>query len=247
MNGVGGGSRFVDSETFASRVLALSPEKKRDLAKRNLEYTLGDTSLDDKHEELMVESDLNAVNFDGLVGAICFAAPYNVSLRKPIVPCAPDALVISDRDRRWHLIEFKNGRVDEMQVIRKMYDSVLLAVDLGIVPDRSYFNEFASFILVYNPDRLSESQKGKEDKDRRNKTAQIPKNRRAELIRTQAYLKERAGQDLDPFGITKLKGYLFDEVIVQTQRRFIDTHDEWKVRQPERRLDPGSLDAQPQP
>lgn len=227
--------QFVNIEEFKKKVFEVVSEKQRQLVTDSLQCTLGDTSLDDTHSVRMVESEFAVSNFDGVAGALCAGAPYNMARKrgeKRLVPCSPDALVISEKE--WHLIEFKNGRVDETQVIRKMYDSILLAVDLNIVANRSYFNKFVSFILVYNPDRLDESQKRRRDKARNRQVGQGSKENTA-LIRTQAYLKERAEQDFDPFGITKLERYLFHRVIVQTQRRFVKTYAaDWGTRMPKR-------------
>ncbi|KAB8288551.1 hypothetical protein DSM100688_0553 [Bifidobacterium ramosum] len=227
--------QFIDAATFASRVLSVTVPKKHDDIQDGLHSTLAQTSYDTHHQVGMVVSDHDAVNFDKIAEITCRAASYNAHVKQPRVPRSPDALIVDDQRREWYFIEFKNGRVTEMEVSQKMYDAILLSLDVHIVPDRSFFNKFATFILVYNPERLNDRQIARYNAHFGGEYKPRPCDQTGR-IQTQAYFKDLAEEDFDPFGIAKLKGYLFRDVVVQTQRRFARTHAaEWGTRMPKRR------------
>lgn len=83
--------------------------------------TLKKTSRDKMHMESMIDDvSVPVYNYDGVV--------KEYSTREHIPkPCSNDALYIDDS--RITFIEFKNGSVKEEQLMKKVYDSVLVLFD----------------------------------------------------------------------------------------------------------------------
>ena len=116
--------------------------------------TLKKTSRDKMHMESMIDDvSVPVYNYDGVV--------KEYSTREHIPkPCSNDALYIDDS--RITFIEFKNGSVKEEQLMKKVYDSVLVLFDsdMGLewcrpdfIGNISFSRRNIDFILVWeNPD-----------------------------------------------------------------------------------------------
>ena len=71
-----------------------------------------------------------------------------------------DAFVISS-DNKWYFIEFKNGSVDKADLYRKIYDSLIILLELGLMPDYSCIRGTVNYILVYNSEKYGKIQASK--------------------------------------------------------------------------------------
>jgi hypothetical protein len=106
----------------------------------------------------MCESQLKVINFDKIPKEYC---------REKHLPCIPasnDALYIN-KDGSWHFIEFKNGSIDKADLFRKIYDSIIMLLELGIIPDLDFARENISYILVYNSDKYPKIQNSESRKE----------------------------------------------------------------------------------
>lgn len=72
------------------------------------------------------------------------------------VPNSNDALYISP-DKKWFFIEFKNGSIDRADVYRKIYDSIIMLIELGAIPDFEYSRKNINYILVYNSEKYGKN------------------------------------------------------------------------------------------
>ena len=111
--------------------------------------TLQETSKDNHNNTAiyMTNSNLEVVNFDLVKNEYC----KNLGLDN--VASSVDALFF--KEENIYFIEFKNGRIEKNEVVKKMYDSLLMFSDIS-QKDISYFRKHLHFILVYNDEKVKE-------------------------------------------------------------------------------------------
>lgn len=157
--------------------------------------TLKEASTDTTNGCNMSESMLKVVHFDKIPGE------YSKAVGLKGKPMSNDALYVS-ADGQWYFIEFKNGSVDKSDVFRKIYDSIIMLVEMGIISGFQYARNHVRYILVYNSDKYGK----------------IQKSPNRDSIYT--YVHERAKAEERLFGIEKLEGYLLEEAHTYTERLF---------------------------
>lgn len=170
-------------------------EELHDILKNNL-CTLKGASLDDSKQFkfYMSESKITVVNFDKIPNI------YSKGKGWKGVPNSNDALYVDDN--KWYFIEFKNGEVVKANVYRKIYDSLIMLIELGIIPDFEFVRKNMIYILVYN------SEKG-------NKITESPAREE-----NYSYFFKLASQEEKLFEIEKFEKYLFDETHTYTKDMF---------------------------
>lgn len=166
-----------------------------DLFKNHIS-TLKRISYDDKNSIYMCESDMKVINFDKIPKV------YSRGKGWPAVPTSNDALYITT-DEKWYFIEFKNGSVDKSNIYRKIYDSLIILIELGILPDFNFVRENAHYILVYNSEKYS----------------RIPKSESRDS--NFAYIQRLSKKEEKLFEIGKFEKYLFKETHTYTKELFI--------------------------
>lgn len=161
---------------------------------KNCINTLKKTSQDETNSIYMTESCIKVINFDKI--------PKRYSKGKGWigVPKSNDALYISND--KWYFIEFKNGSIDRAEIYRKLYDSLIMLIDMGIVESLDYSRNNINYILVYNSDKYSKVQKS-ESRDK-----------------NFAYFLELAEQEERLFDVDKFEGYLFNETHTYSKELF---------------------------
>lgn len=112
--------------------------------------TLQKTSRDGYNA--MCQSQLKVINFDKI------SKDYCKEKHLTCLPKSNDALYIAN-DGSWHFIEFKNGSIDKADIFRKIYDSIIMLLELGIIPNLDFARQNISYILVYNSDKYPNIQK----------------------------------------------------------------------------------------
>ena len=183
-------------------------EELHDILKNNL-CTLKRSSLDDSKQFkfYMSESKITVVNFDRIPNI------YSKGKGWKGVPNSNDALYVDDN--KWYFIEFKNGEVVKANVYRKIYDSLIMLIELGIIPNFEFARKNIIYILVYN------SAKG--DK--------VPESPARE--ENYSYFFKLASQEEKLFDIEKFEKYLFDETHTYTkemfQEKFVEVMEEKEV------------------
>lgn len=152
-------------------------------------------SMDDSKKSFMCESSMKVINFDKI--------PNEYSRGKGwlAVPHSNDALYISV-DNQWYFIEFKNGTIDKSDVFRKIYDSLIMLIELDIIPDFDYARKNINYMLVYNSDKYPQTPPSK--------------NREA----TYSYVFRLAQTEEKLFDIGKFDAYLFNETHTYTKEEF---------------------------
>ena len=155
--------------------------------------TLKRASEDDSKGEYMTQSLLEVINFDKIPNEFARGKGW------PGVPKSSDALYIDSSS--WTFIEFKNGDVDKTDVHRKIYDSILMLLELGIIPDFDYVREHINYIVVCHKERFI--------------TQKAPS-----LAAIQAHVQNRAKSEIVLFELAKLKGYLLAEVHTYSPKEF---------------------------
>jgi hypothetical protein len=159
--------------------------------------TLKKASLDDSNSSNMCESSLKVVNFDKIPNEYCRGKGW------PNVPKSNDALYIRD-DGSWHFVEFKNGTIDKSDLYRKLYDSIVMLIELEIIPDFDFSREKISYTLVYNSNkypRLQESESRSENF---------------------SYIIARAKMEEKLFEIEKFEKYFLKEAHTYSKELFIE-------------------------
>lgn len=96
----------------------------------------------------MITSDELVIDFDAIKD------DYIQSLSLKETPKSSDALVKCGE--KYYFIEFKNGRVNKYDVMKKVYDSLLIFMDV-IHENISFTRKKVNFILVYNYEKNKES------------------------------------------------------------------------------------------
>lgn len=106
------------------------------------------TSKDDTNGQYMTESKLQVINFDRVPKI------YAKGKNWKGVPKSNDALYI-DHNGQWYFIEFKNGQIRKDEIYRKIYDSIIMSLELGAVSNLDFIRQNCQYILVYNDEKIS--------------------------------------------------------------------------------------------
>ena len=157
--------------------------------------TLRKASTDSSNDAQMCGSPLKVVNFDKI------PKEYSCGKNRPFMPRSNDALYIG-KDDVWHFIEFKNGKIDKSEIYRKIYDSIIMLIEMGLVPDFEFLRSHAEYILVYNSDKYPVIQESES---------------RSENF---SYLFNLAKEEERLFDIEKFEHYLFHKTHTYTKERF---------------------------
>lgn len=165
-----------------------------DLLKRHI-CTLKKASLDDTNHQEMCKSQLKVVDFDKIPKEYARGKGWRG------VPKSNDALYISP-EGKWYFIEFKNGSISSGDIYRKLYDSLIMLLELKILPDFEYIRRYIQYILVYNSE----------------KQEKIPPSEGRD--ETYGYFLNRAKTEKKLFGIEKLEQYLFFETHTYSKADF---------------------------
>ncbi|WP_270556604.1 hypothetical protein [Dorea amylophila] len=157
--------------------------------------TIKKASKDNSNNICMCKSDIKVIDFDKI--------PKNYARGKGWrgFPKSNDALYI-DVQGKWYFIEFKNGTVEKDDIYRKIYDSLIMLMEWGIIQDFNYVRENVSYILVYSEEKYGKIQWSPARKQNYN------------------YIMNLAGQEERLFGIEKFESYLFKETHTYTQDLF---------------------------
>lgn len=146
--------------------------------------TINRASLDDSRKEPMTESKLKVINFDKIPNE------YSRGRGWAYVPCSNDALYITNK-QEWYFIEFKNGSIEKGGLYRKIYDSLIMLIELGVIPDFQYVRDNLNYILVYNSEKYPQIQKSESRSE------------------NYSYILNLAKTEKRLFEIDKFEGYLF--------------------------------------
>lgn len=164
-----------------------------DILKGNL-CTLKKASRDDSKNSNMCESKVEVVNFDKIPNI------YSKGNGWKNVPNSNDALYVDDN--KWYFIEFKNGKVVKANIYRKIYDSLIMLIELGIIPDFEFARKNMIYILVYNSEKYDK----------------VPESPAREA--NYSYFLKLASQEKKMFDIEKFEKYLFNETHTYTKVMF---------------------------
>ena len=169
-------------------------EKLPDVLKDNI-CEIKKTSSYDNGKGNMTESHIKVVNFDNV------PKEYTRGKGWKCVPKSNDALYVTE-DGQWYFIEFKNGSIDCADVYRKIYDSIIVLIELNILPGFEFLRQNGCYILVYNS----------------GKYGKIPSSEGRDA--NYAYILERAEMEQKLFGVEKFEEYLFKETHTYTKKLF---------------------------
>lgn len=163
--------------------------------------TLKKASMDTTNRQAMCESKIMVVNFDKIPNEYASGRGWSG------VPKSNDALYI-DTKNKWFFVEFKNGTVKKDEIYRKIYDSLIMLVELGLIPNLDFARNNINYILVYNEE----------------KTSKCPPSESRDI--TYGYFGKLAQTEKRLFDIDKFEKYLFHETHTYTkelfQEKFID-------------------------
>lgn len=159
--------------------------------------TLKKSSYDQSNKDYMCESSIKVVDFDKIPNEYCRGKGW------PHVPMSNDALYITT-DKEGYFIEFKNGSVEKKDIYRKIYDSLIMLIELDIIPDLDFARDNINYILVYNSDKYGK----------------IPKSQGRDENYT--YFLDRAEVESILFDISSFKKYLFKDVHTYSRELFKD-------------------------
>ena len=110
---------------------------------KNHVCTLKKASMDKTNHQTMCDSHIKVVEFDKIPDEYARGKGWRG------VPKSNDALYIDTKDE-WFFVEFKNGAVKKDEIYRKMYDSLIMLVELEIIPNFDFARNNINYILVYN-------------------------------------------------------------------------------------------------
>lgn len=163
--------------------------------------SLKELSKDTSNQEYMCESQLQVMNFDQMPKI------YQQWLKCRTTPKSNDVLYITSNDM-WYFIEFKNGRIKKADVHNKIYDSIIMLIDMAIIPDFQFAREHIIYILVYNQGKNSEIEQS---------------TSRQEIY---SFMCRQSGQNNCFWGINQFEGYILKESHTYSceefQQNFID-------------------------
>ncbi len=167
-----------------------------DMLKRHIS-TLKKVSVDESRKESMSNSLLKVIDFDKIPKEYC----RNKGLS--MIPGSNDALYIGI-DKKWYFIEFKNGSVDKANIYSKIYDSLIMLLEMGIIPDYEFSRENIEYILVYNQEKYGAVQKS------------------ASRDKNYLYFLDRAQMEETLFGVERFKNFLLCNTHTYTGEMFLD-------------------------
>jgi hypothetical protein len=164
-----------------------------EILKKNLR-TFKKISYDDSHNTSMCDSDLPVISFDKF-------PPEYAKRHQCSQPKSNDGLYIDQSG--WHFVEFKNGSIDKYDLFRKVYDSIIMLMDDGVIANFNFCRTRVTYTLVYNQNQ-----------------AQNVKARNAALEKNNQYLANRAKREIKLYNVGELEGYLFRETHTYTPEEF---------------------------
>ena len=170
-------------------------ELPEELQKKN---TLKKVSEDTRNGQFMIDSSLEVVNFDK------FSKIYAHRMGIPGQPKTNDALYVTEQ-RKWIFIEFKNGNMKAEDIYRKIYDSLIMVNELGIV-DWDFCRKNVSYLLVYNEEKYNENFPKLQESENRSKL-----HRR---------IRQYGNTTRKLYGIYKLEGYILERTNTYTREEF---------------------------
>lgn len=157
--------------------------------------TLKKASKDETNDSFMTESQIKVINFDKVPNEFSRGKGWHG------VPKSNDALYISENDK-WIFIEFKNGRIDIADIYRKIYDSILMSIQMKFIKDYEFVRNNVHYILVYN-------------------SAKYGKNEKSEsLSKINDYTLRRAKTEKKLFDVKNFEGYLLKETHTYSAEEF---------------------------
>lgn len=165
---------------------------------QSMTATLKRCSKDDASSDYMTESRLLAVNFDR------FSKYYCQVVKIAQQPKTNDALYCTE-DGKWYFVEFKNGSIKEDEIYRKIYDSLIMLIEAGMIPDYQFSRENISYILVYNKEKIMQEK-------------QIKVNSAKNQIHR--HIEQKQEKLFCIFELEKLQGYILDETNTYTKEQF---------------------------
>lgn len=157
--------------------------------------TLKKASKDNAKGAFMTESQIEVIDFDKMPNEFSRGKGWNS------VPKSNDALYISDKDE-WTFIEFKNGEVHKDEIYRKLYDSILMLIQMEFVPSFQFVRDNVGYILVYNSEKYGKNEK--------------PKS----LSEINDYTLRRAKTEKKLFDVKNFEGYLLKETHTYSAEEF---------------------------
>lgn len=146
----------------------------------------------------MTESRLLAVNFDR------FSKYYCQVVKIAQQPKTNDALYCTE-DGKWYFVEFKNGSIKKDEIYRKIYDSLIMLIEAGMIPDYQFSRENISYILVYNKEKIMQEK-------------QIKVNSAKNQIHR--HIEQKQEKLFCLFELEKLQGYILDETNTYTKEQY---------------------------
>ena len=173
-----------------SEIINILPETLKDCV-----CTLRKTSKDDNRMEYMCNSVVKVINFDKVPKL------YTKGKGWRGIPCSNDALYIENKDL-WHFIEFKNGTVNKGDVYRKIYDSLIMLIEMNVIPNLDFARKSITYTLVYNSNKYQMAEES--------------------VSRDKIYAHNRrmAKEERKMFGIEKFEQFLFKNTHTYTRDEF---------------------------
>ncbi|MDE6233164.1 MAG: hypothetical protein K2M60_07455 [Lachnospiraceae bacterium] len=169
-------------------------------------------SADTTNKEFMLQSDLKVIDFDK------FSKKYAHKFKIPILPKTVDGLYISKNDE-WTFIEFKNGSIKTVDIYRKIYDSLIMLVEMGYLTWENCRNN-AQYIVVYNENEYGEKY--------------LECRKEQNNLKIQSHIRSLAKQPRKLFDLKNLNGYLVNKTSTLTQiefqAQFIDLKEKEEMR-----------------
>ena len=162
---------------------------------REHKCSLKKASKDDANSQHMCDSLIEVVNFDKIPTVYAKGKGWSG------VPLSNDALYI-ESENLWHFIEFKNGEVKKHEVYRKIYDSLIMLVEMNIIPNLEFSRKHITYTLVYNSDKYSRAKKS------------------VERDKVYGHTRRMAKKERMMFEIEKFEKYLFSETHTYTVDEF---------------------------
>ncbi len=156
--------------------------------------TLKRTSKDETNAAFMTESLIRVVHFDKIPQVYAKGKGWRA------VPKSNDALYIDGN--KWSFIEFKNGTIKRDDIYRKIYDSLIMLIELGEITGFQFSRENIDYILVYNSEKFPKCQ----ESESREKGF--------------SYILNLAKKEEKLFELDLLEGYLLHEVHTYTKEVF---------------------------
>lgn len=172
--------------------------------------TIKNCSLYDKpNRKFMCDSQLTAINFDRI------PKYYSQGKGWAAMPKSNDALYIKNHTE-WYFIEFKNGTIRSDDIYQKIYDSILILLDLKLIPDLDFCRQNIHYILVYNKNKF--------------------KDKSQSLQTVHAHTQNLAKGEQKLFDLANIQGRLFAQTHTYTLEEFTEHFlipiEEWEKHLP---------------